>query len=33
VRVPPDVHRNITIKAAEANVSLNRFVSHILSSQ
>ena len=33
VRVPSDVHRSISIKAAEANVSLNRFVSHILSSQ
>lgn len=31
VRVPPEVHRNLTIKAAEAGVSLNRFVSAKLS--
>ncbi len=27
VRVPPTVHRSLTIKAAEEGVSLNRFVS------
>jgi predicted HicB family RNase H-like nuclease len=26
VRVTPDVHRNLTIQAAEANVSINRLV-------
>ncbi len=33
VRIPPDVHRDIAIRAAEANISLNRFVSYILASQ
>ena len=32
VRVPPDVHRNLTIRAAEDGVSLNRLVSSKLSS-
>jgi predicted HicB family RNase H-like nuclease len=27
VRVPPDVHRRLTIAAQEAKVSLNQFVS------
>lgn len=27
VRVPPDVHRNLAIKAAEAGVSLDRIVT------
>ncbi|MFI4956164.1 MAG: type II toxin-antitoxin system HicB family antitoxin [Gammaproteobacteria bacterium] len=27
VRIPPDRHRLLAIKAAEANVSLNRFIS------
>jgi predicted HicB family RNase H-like nuclease len=27
VRVPPDVHRRLAVKAAEAGVSLNRVVS------
>ena len=31
VRVPPDVHRILTIQAAEAGVSLNRLVSSKLS--
>ena len=31
VRVPPEVHRDLTIKAAEAGVSLNRLVSTKLS--
>ena len=31
VRVPPDVHRMLTIKAAESGVSLNRLVSSKLS--
>ena len=31
VRVPPDVHRNLAIKAAESGVSLNRLVSSKLS--
>ncbi len=31
VRVPPDVHRDLAIKAAEAGVSLNRLVSSKLS--
>ena len=31
VRVPPDIHRMLTIKAAESGVSLNRFVSSKLS--
>ena len=31
VRIPPDVHRELTIKAAEAGVSLNRLASAKLS--
>ena len=31
VRVPPDVHRSLAIKAAEAGVSLNRLASSKLS--
>jgi len=31
VRVPPDVHRDLAIKAAEAGVSLNRLASSKLS--
>ncbi|MEA1932950.1 MAG: toxin-antitoxin system HicB family antitoxin [Thermodesulfobacteriota bacterium] len=31
VRVPPDVHRNLTIQAAESGVSINRLVSSRLS--
>lgn len=31
VRVPPEVHRKLTIEAAEQNVSLNRLVSARLS--
>lgn len=31
VRVPPEVHRMLTIKAAESGVSLNRLVSSKLS--
>jgi len=33
VRVPPDVHRNLTIQAAESGISLNRVVSSKLSHQ
>ena len=32
VRIPPDVHRNLTLKAAEEGISLNRLVSAKLSS-
>jgi predicted HicB family RNase H-like nuclease len=31
VRVPPEVHRNLAIKAAEAGISLNRMASSKLS--
>ena len=31
VRVPPDVHRELTIQAAEAGVSLNRLARAKLS--
>ena len=31
VRIPPDVHRNLAIQAAEAGVSLNRLASAKLS--
>ncbi len=31
VRVPPEVHRNLAIQAAEAGVSLNRIVGSKLS--
>jgi predicted HicB family RNase H-like nuclease len=30
-RVPPEVHRNLAIQAAEANISFNRLVSSKLS--
>ena len=33
VRIPPDLHRNLHIQAAEANVSFNRIVSTKLASQ
>ena len=32
VRIPPDVHRKLTLKAAEENISLNRLASAKLSS-
>ncbi len=32
VRVPPEVHRELAIEAAEENVSLNRLVNARLSS-
>lgn len=32
VRVPPDTHRNLAIKAAEAKISLNRIVSEKLAA-
>ena len=31
VRVPPEVHRHLTMKALEAHVSLNRYVSEKLA--
>jgi predicted HicB family RNase H-like nuclease len=31
VRVPPDVHRMLSLQAAESGVSLNRLVSSKLS--
>ena len=31
VRVPPEVHRRLSLQAKEANVSLNRYVSSQLS--
>ncbi len=31
VRVTADTHRNLTIKAAEKNVSLNRLISEVLA--
>ena len=31
VRIPPDLHRRLTLAAAEENVSLNRFVSDRLA--
>jgi len=31
VRVPPEKHRNMAIKAAEEGVSLNRYISSKLS--
>lgn len=33
VRIPPDVHRSLTIQAAEASVSFNRLVSSKLAAQ
>ena len=32
VRIPPDTHRLLAIKAAESGVSLNRYISAKLSS-
>lgn len=31
VRIPPEIHRELTLKAAESGVSLNRYVSAKLS--
>jgi predicted HicB family RNase H-like nuclease len=31
VRIPPEVHRNLAIRAAESGISINRFVSSKLS--
>ena len=31
VRIPPDVHRNLAIRAAESGISLNRIVSSKLT--
>jgi predicted HicB family RNase H-like nuclease len=33
VRIPPDLHRRLTIEAAEAGVSLNRLASDKLNRQ
>ena len=33
VRIPPDVHRSLSIQAAEAGVSFNRLVSAKLTAQ
>ena len=33
VRIPPDVHRELHIQAAEANISFNRIVSAKLAAQ
>ena len=32
VRIPPDVHRNLAIQAAERRVSINRFVNAKLAA-
>lgn len=32
VRIPPDLHRRLTLEAAEAKVSLNRLVSNKLAT-
>jgi len=32
VRVPPEIHRNLVIQAAESGISLNRLVSSKLSN-
>lgn len=32
VRIPPDVHRELAVKAAEQGISLNRLISAKLSS-
>ena len=32
VRIPPDVHRNLQIQAAESKISFNRLISSKLSS-
>jgi predicted HicB family RNase H-like nuclease len=31
VRIPPDVHRDLTIQAAEAKISINRLISSKLA--
>ena len=31
VRVPPDCHKNLVLKASEENISLNRYVSSVLA--
>jgi predicted HicB family RNase H-like nuclease len=28
IRIPPELHRQLAIRAAEENVSLNRYISH-----
>jgi predicted HicB family RNase H-like nuclease len=33
VRIPPDVHRDLAIQAAEANISINRIVSAKLAGK
>ncbi len=33
VRIPPELHRHLAIKAAEQGVSLNRYVSNKLAAQ
>ncbi len=33
VRIPPDVHKELAIKAAEDNISVNRLVSAKLATQ
>lgn len=33
VRIPPDVHRSLAIEAAEAKISINRFVSYKLTTR
>lgn len=33
IRIPPDLHRRLTIEAAEAGISLNRLASEKLSRQ
>ena len=32
IRIPKDLHRNIAIQAAEANISINRLISYKLSA-
>ena len=32
VRITPELHRMLAIEAAEQNVSLNRYISHKLTS-
>jgi len=33
VRIPPDIHRNLAIEAAEADISINRLVSAKLTTK
>jgi len=33
VRIPPDIHRNLAIEAAEADISINRLVSAKLAAK